>query len=51
MKKSQSDKNNDQKKDIIFNALNDGWEVKKIIDKKTNRSSYSFIKKTPKFKK
>jgi hypothetical protein len=34
----------EQKKEIIFNALNDGWEVKKIKDK-DNCSSYSFKKK------
>jgi hypothetical protein len=47
-KKTHSDKNDDKKKEIIFNALNEGWEVKKIIDNKTVGSSYSFTKKTQK---
>jgi hypothetical protein len=48
-KKTNSDKNDDKKKEIIFNALNDGWEVKKITNNKTDSSSYSFTKKTPKY--
>jgi hypothetical protein len=47
-KKTHSDKNEDKKKEIIFNALNEGWEVKKISDNKTNSSSYSFTKKNKK---
>jgi hypothetical protein len=49
-KKTHSDKNDDKKKEIIFNALNDGWEVKKISDNKTDCSSYCFTKKTTKSK-
>jgi hypothetical protein len=46
-KKTHSNKNDEKKKEIIFNALNEGWEVKKIINN-TEGSSYSFTKKNPK---
>jgi hypothetical protein len=48
IKETRSDKNDDKKKEIIFNALNNGWEVKKISDNKTDGSSYSFTKKNKK---
>jgi hypothetical protein len=41
MKKRTGD---DQKKEIIFNALNEGWEVRKVNDNKTDGSSYCFKK-------
>jgi hypothetical protein len=50
-RKTASEEKDDQKKEIIFNALNDGWEVKKINDNKTDGSSYSFTKKTRKISK